>query len=239
MNLTLVKYKSQMVVQGKRKYEPPPPSDDLTNADLIRIMPFGLFDLSARKNTFANKNSAYNDRHPETLSRKQIYFLTNLFEIVDKFLDKIPLKDSSKHRITKAIRNDVANLQKNCEGFNKELSQVFLPEFLKVECKEFIDFILEFVNAFHFHDELIQKIPNRPADIKIRILVDQVIKDFQIERNTKEFPNHSYVLRKLNSERGIDKNGNPLPRIKLSRRQYNNFRSWRVRGTYWWFIQPK
>ena len=78
MNQTLFKYKSQMVVDGKRKYQPPPPSDDVTNADFIRIMPFGLFDLNARKNTFATKNSAYNDRHPETLSNKQIYFLTNL-----------------------------------------------------------------------------------------------------------------------------------------------------------------
>jgi hypothetical protein len=74
--------------------------------------------------------------------------------------------------------------------------------------------------------------------MEIRFLVHQIIEDYQKENGTTIPPNYPYVMDKLNSEDNIDSSEEPLPKIQLSARQYGNFKVWRERGTYWWYIQP-
>jgi len=235
------KYQVQRVATGKRVSLPPPKNVELSNADFIRIWPYGLFELNKRKNDFVMQSRFYNNNYPNTLSKKQIDFLTLLFNGVDQFLCKNPLMDPAKHRVTKALRQDVESIKLNYEGFKKKLGRSRLPKFLQIECRSFIDFVLEFVETFYFHDGLIldiRKIPNRSVNTEIRFLVHQIIEDYQKENGTTKPPNYPYVMGKLNTEDTIDSSEEPLPKIQLSARQYGNFKKWRERGTYWWYIQP-
>lgn len=113
------KYQVQRVATGKRVSLPPPKNVELSNADFIRIWPYGLFELNKRKNDFVMQSTFYNNNYPNTLSKKQIDFLTLLFNGVDQFLCKNPLMDPAKHRVTKGLRQDVKYIKLNYEGFKK------------------------------------------------------------------------------------------------------------------------
>jgi len=235
------KYQVQKVVSGKKVSLPQPKNVEVSNADFIRKRPYGLFDLRNRKKYFVMLNTIYNNNYPNTLSKKQIDLLTTLFNEVDIFLRKNPLMDPANHRITRDLRQDVKRIKLNYEGLKKKLGRSRLPKVLQSECKSFIDFVLEFVETFHFYDDLIldiRKIPNRSVDVEIRFLVHQIIEDYQKEYGTTKLPNYPYVMDKLNSEDNIDAGEEPLPKIKLSARQYGNYKVWLNRGTYFYYIQP-
>ena len=215
--------------------KPPPPPPELityTNADFFRVAKYGLYELIQKKNDYVNTNIQYNDKYPETLSKNQIDFLTDLFQGVDSYLNKHPLLDMSKHRFTKTLRLNVKKLVETFQAYQERLKGLRLPSDLLKASKELINFVIEFSETFHFIDNLItDKIRNRPADFKQRIAVDEIIKEFQARNKKPKYPNYPYVMNSLNSIAGS-------PKLKLSARQYGNFKIWRDRGTYWWFIQP-
>jgi len=226
------KYKITKVVDGKRVDPPQPKEVHLTNADFFRVAKFGLYELIQKKNDYVNANIQYNDKYPETLTKNQIDFLTDLFQGVDSYLNKHPLLNMSKHRFTKTLRLNVKKLVETYQIYEGSLKTIMLPPDLAKPSKDLINFVLEFSETFHFIDNLItDKIRNRPADFKQRIAVDEIIKEFQARNKTTKYPNYPYVMNSLNSITGS-------PKLKLSARQYGNFKIWRDRGTYWWFIQP-
>jgi hypothetical protein len=227
------KYSVTKVVMGK-KVPPRSKSARETNADFIRSSKHGLHALMCVKNEYVNSNIQYNEQYPETLDRNQINYLTKLFEEVQEYLEENPLINSSNHRITKPLREKTTNLGKTYYLYLKELSSKNLPTNLLKACQKLIGFILEFVENFHFIDNSIvdiRKIPNRPSDGKLRVLVHEVILNYQKEKQTKKFPSYPYVLHALKSE----KNG----QANLSERQYFNYKVWLKRGTFYWYIQPK
>jgi hypothetical protein len=226
---------STKVGMGKR---PPPKPEQLTtftNADLFRLADYGLYALKQKKDEYAYLNIRYNDKYPETLNRKQINYLTDLFQEVHEYVDQNPLLDASAHRITKSLRQKTANLGKRYKSHHLELNNLDLPSALKDASKKLIEFVLELVETFHFTDKLIEdirKIPNRPADGAIRMSVHEIIFNYQNEKGTEEFPKFPYVLNAL-KEKHKDQ-----PKFTLSARQYGNYRKWLKRGTYYWYIQP-
>jgi hypothetical protein len=235
-------YVVHKVVAGKRVLASPPKAISNTNADMIRRSKHGLYALQHRKNKYVNKCIQYNNQFPRSLSKKQIALLNDLFQSVDVFLHKNPLIDPSKHRITKALRNQVSNLDVTYGSYQKNLRKSHLPVLLEGACKDLIEFVIEFAASFHFIDSLIsdiRKIPNRTPDCALRVLVDKIIVDFQREKNTKKYPKYPYVLRMLESARGHSSHEKLLPKLQLSERQYGNFKNWRDRGTFWWYIQPQ
>jgi len=64
----------------------------------------------------------------------------------------------------------------------------------------------------------------------LRVLVHEIIFNYQEEKQTDKFPTYPYVVKKLK-----EKNQGEL---KLSVRQYGNYKVWLKRGTYYWYIQP-
>lgn len=228
------KYKITKVVDGKRVEPLPPKVVHLTNADFFRVAEYGLYALKQKKNDYVYASIQYNDKYPETLSKNQIDFLTDLFRGVDEHLNKHPLLEKSKHRFTKTLRLNVSKLAETYQAYQDKLKSIKLPPDLAKPSKDLINFVLEFSETFHFIDNLIMdinKIRNRPADFKQRIAVDEIIKEFQARNKKPKYPNYPYVMNSLNSITGS-------PKLKLSVRQYGNFKIWRDRGTYWWFIQP-
>jgi hypothetical protein len=204
-----------------------------TNADLFRVADYGLYALKQKKDEYVYSNIEYNEKYPETLSRQQISYLTVLFQSVNDYMDTNPLLDASAHRITKALRQKTTDLGKSYKFHYKELEKLGLPSSLNEACKKLIVFVLELVESFHFIDELItdiRKIPNRPADGNLRVLVHEIIFNYQKEKQTDKFPTYPYVVKKL-KEKIQDK-------FKLSVRQYGNYKVWLKRGTLYWYIQP-
>jgi hypothetical protein len=204
-----------------------------TNADLFRVADYGLYELLQKRDKFVHSSISYNDKYPETLNRKQIDYLTNLFEEVHEYIDDNPLLDTSVHRITKSLRQKTTNLGKSYTSHHLKLNNLDLPVALKETCKELIEFVLELVETFNFIDGLIsdiRKIPNRPADGELRVLVHEIILNYQEEKQTDKFPTYPYVVKKL-KEKIQDK-------FKLSVRQYGNYKLWLKRGTFYWYIQP-
>jgi hypothetical protein len=241
MDLKNKLYEVQMVLEGKRIPIQPPQPIFLTNADFIRGSKQGLYALHQIKNEYVDKCIYYNHRFPESLSKEQIKLLTSIFKSVDTFLNRNPLIDPTVHKITKALRKEVSNLGATYRNFNGTLNKIHLPAFLDKACKVFIGFTIEFVETFNFIDGLIddiRKIPNRTPDCELRILLDKVIVNYQKQKNTTEYPKYPYVLDALNSIEGYVFEDDLLPEIKLSARHYGNFKKWRDRGTYWWYIQP-
>jgi hypothetical protein len=43
----------------------------------------------------------------------------------------------------------------------------------------------------------IRKIPNRPADIKLRVSIHEIVLNYQDEKETQEFPKFPYLLNAL------------------------------------------
>ena len=79
----------------------------------------------------------------------------------------------------------------------------------------------------------LQALPNNLwADFALRVMVDDIIHNHQLQRNTNKYPSYPYVIKALNNHR------TGLRKIQLSARQYFNFKLWRARGSYWWYIQP-
>jgi len=228
------KYKITKVVDGKRIEPPLPKESVITNADFFRVAEHGLFALVQKKNNYVNACIQYNDKHPETLSKNQIIFLTNLYQDVNHHLNNHPLLDKSKHRFTKTLRSEVTELSKTYQTYDDCLKKLKLPRDLAKSSKEFIDFVLDFSKSFHFIDNLIadiNKIPNRHVDFKVRIAVDEIIREYQAKNKTSKYPKYPHVMNSLNSIKGS-------PRLSLSERQYRKLRDWRDNGTYWWRIQP-
>lgn len=226
---------STKVVMGVKLPPPPPELITFTNADLFRVADYGLYALNLKKDDYVYSNIEYNDQYPETLNRKQIGYLTTLFQGVHDYLDKNPLLDTSAHRITKSLRQKTVRLGHNYRSYYEELNTLDLPESLKNACIKLILFILELVETFHFIDGMItdiRKIPNRPADGNLRVSVHEIIFNFQNEKNTEEFPKFPYLLNALK-----EKHGNQ-PKFALSARQYGHYKTWLNRGTFYWYIQP-
>ena len=229
------KYKSHKVISGKRVQPPTPKNQPLTNADLLRTAQYGLYGLRDEKIFFINLIVLYNNKHPNTLASKQIKYLTGLFQYVDHYLSQNSLMDPSNHRITKIIRREIINLAKWSQTYQSQLSPQNLPLNLRAACTRLLNFISEYVESFNFINNFIEdirKIPNRPADCELRVMVDDIIHDYQAQKNTNKNPAYPYVIKELNRHR------TGLPKIQLSARQYFNMKLWRARGTYWWYIQP-
>lgn len=225
---------STKVSNGKRISPPPPKLIEYTNADFFRLADYGLYALKQRWNEYVYSNIEYNKKYPETLSRQQINYLTVLFQSVHDHVDTNPLLDASAHRITKALREKTTDLGKSYKFHYKELEKLGLPSSLNESCKKLIVFVLELVESFHFIDELItdiRKIPNRPADGNLRVLVHEIIFNYQEEKKTDKFPTYPYVVKKLKEK--------IQGKFKLSVRQYGNYKVWLKRGTLYWYIQPK
>lgn len=232
---TNIKYKITKVVNGKRISSPPTKPVSLTNADFFRASDYGIYALQQKKNEFVISNIEYNNQHPQTLSKKQITYLTNLYEAANTYLNNNPLLIQTAHRITKDIRQKTKQLGVTCQIYKVDLPSLNLPSDLKDACTKLIEFMLELVETFTFIDNLIpdiQKIPNRPSDLALRKLVLEIILNYQKVKNTDKFPTHPYVLKQLNSTR------NNQPKIQLSARQYGNYKVWIKRDTYHWYIQP-
>lgn len=211
----------------------PPKLTTYTNADLFRLADFGLYALKQKKDEYVYANIKYNDEHPETLNRRQIKFLTALFQSVHDYVDTNPLLDPLAHRITKALRQKTVSLGEIGKTHKKALVNLALPASLNEACKKLITFISELVESFHFIDELvtdIRKIPNRPADSNLRASIYEIILNYQEERKTDRFPTYPYVIKKLKEKHE--------GKLKLSVRQYGNYKLWLKRGTYYWYIQP-
>ena len=226
---------STKVGMGKRLPPPPPKTISITNADFFRAADYGLYALVQKRDKFVHSNIRYNDKCPETLNRKQIDYLTNLFQEVHEYTHKNPLLDASAHRITKALRDKTTNLGNSCKSYHLELYKLDLPSTLEEACKELISFTLELVETFHFIDGLItdiRKIPNRPVDGQLRVLVHEIILAFQKEKGVDKLPTYPYVLNALKEKHKSQ------PKFKLSARQYFNYKVWLKRGTYYWYIQP-
>lgn len=208
----------------------------ITNADLFRSSEYGLYRLREKKNDYVNSNIRYNDKHPETLTIEQIAYLTEIFESVEKFIYSNPLLNPARHRITKTFRDQMAALKNLFDSYSALLDTVDLPNDLKCACKDLISFIHKFTESFNFYDSLImdiRKIPNRPADCNLRTLVDEIILEFQKKNGVTKYPTFPYVKCAL----GLHRTDGGL--IQLSPRQYGNFKLWRDRGTYWWYVQPQ
>jgi hypothetical protein len=223
------------VVMGIKLPPSPPKLISHTNADLFRVADYGLYALKQKKNEYIYSNIEYNEKYPETLNRQQINYLTALFQGVHDYVDTNPLMDASAHRFTKALRKETIDLGKRYNSFNKKLEKLGLPSSLYETCKKLIIFVLELVESFHFIDGLItdiRKIPNRPADGELRILVHEIILNYQKEKATDQPPRYPYVIKRLK--------GHPKGKsnLKLSVRQYGNYKVWLKRGTYYWYIQP-
>lgn len=220
---------STKVVMGVRLSPSPPKLTTYTNADLFRAADYGLYALKQKKDEYVYSNIEYNEKNPETLSRQQISYLTALFQSVHDYIVTNPLLDASAHRITKALRQKTTDLGKSFRSYYEELEKLELPLNLNEACKKLIVFVLEVVESFHFIDELItdiKKIPNRPVDGNLRILVHEIILNYQEEKQTDKFPTYPYVKEKI---RG---------RFKLSARQFGNYKVWLKRGTFYWYVQP-
>jgi hypothetical protein len=228
------KYKITKVVDGKRVEPLPPKEVHLTNADFFRVAEYGLYALKQKKNDYIYASIQYNDKYPETLSKNQIDFLTDLFRGVDEHLNKHPLLEKSKHRFTKTLRLNVSKLAETYQAYQDKLKSIKLPPDLAKSSKELINFVLEFSETFHFIDNLIldiNKIPNRHVDFKVRIAVNEIINEHQSKNQTTKYPKYPYVIKSLNTIKSS-------PRLKLSARQYRKLQNWRDIGTYWWYIQP-
>jgi hypothetical protein len=226
---------STKVVMGVKLPPPPPKLTTHTNADLFRVADYGLYALKQKKDEYVCSNIEYNEKYPETLNRQQIDYLTVLFQSVHNYLITNPLLDASIHRITKALRQKTTDLGKSYKFHYKELKTLGLPSGLHEACKKLIVFVLELVESFHFIDELItdiRKIPNRPADIKLRVSIHEIVLNYQNEKETQEFPKFPYLLNAL-KEKHKDQ-----PKFILSARQYGYYKKWLERGTYYWYIQP-
>jgi hypothetical protein len=226
---------STKVGMGKRLSPPPPKKISLTNADFFRAADYGLYELLQKRDKFVHSSISYNDKYPETLNRKQIDYLTNLFEEVHEYIDDNPLLDTSVHRITKSLRQKTTNLGKSYISHHLKLNSLDLPVALKETCKELIEFVLDLVETFSFIDGLItdiRKIPNRPADGELRVLVHEIILNYQKEKATDQLPWYPYVIKRLKEHPKSKSN------LKLSVRQYGNYKVWLKRGTYYWYIQP-
>lgn len=220
---------------GKVVPQPPLESAQVSNADLFRSAEFGLYRLREIKNSYVRSNISYDEKYPETLPKSQIIYLTTLFASVDNFLYKCPLLQPTRHRITKAVRKDIQVLKDNFLDYKAKLDGIGLPKSLKHASIKLIDFVIELTDSFYFIDSLIldiRKLPNRPIDCNLRLLVDDIIIEYQGSKKTVKYPTFPYVKRALSMKR-ID---NRIP--QLSARQYGNFKQWRDRGTYWWYIQP-
>lgn len=229
------KYKSTKVISGKRVQLPTPKPTLLTNADFLRGGLYGLYALKQEQNNYINSNIQYNNHCPNTLTLNQITYLTNLFKSVDCYLNQNSLLSPSNHRFTKKIRKATTDFDNLVKAYKSQLPTQKLPRNLEKACVVLFDFVKEYVNSFFFTDGLIidiRKIPNRPADFTLRQLVDNIIRDYQKNENTSELPKYPYVIKALNKNRA------QLTKIQLSARQYGNFKIWRDRGTYWWYIQP-
>ncbi len=223
---------STKVVMGAKLPPPPPEIVTFTNADLFRLADYGLYALREKKNEYVYSNIEYNDQFPETLNRAQINYLTALFEGVDNYIKTNPLLDRSTHRITKALRQKTIKLGQSYKSHYESLNNLDLPESLKKSCAKLIMFVLELVETFDFFDGMItdiRKIPNRPTDVKLRVLIHEIILDYQKKNKTNKFPTHPFILKNLSKHQ---------PPLKLSERQYFNYKKWLRRGTYYWYIQP-
>lgn len=224
---------STKVAMGAKLPPSPPKLTTHTNADLFRVADFGLYALKQKKDEYVYSNIEYNEKFPETLSCQQISYLTVLFQSVHDYIDTNPLLDASAHRITKALRQKTTDLGKSYKFHYKDLEKLGLPSSLNEACKKLIVFVLELVESFHFIDELItdiRKIPNRPADGTLRVLVHEIILNYQEEKQTDKFPTYPYVVKKLKEK--------IQGKFKLSVRQYGNYKVWLKRGTLYWYIQP-
>jgi len=224
---------STKISMGVKLPPSPPKSTTYTNADLFRVAEFGLYALKKKKDEYVYKNIEYNDQHPETLNRQQINYLNALFQCVHDYVDTNPLLDPLAHRITKTLRQKTVVLRESCEGYRKELGNVTLPSSLNQACKKLLSFVVELVETFHFIDELItdiRKIPNRPADGELRMLVHEIILGYQKEKATDQLPRYPYVIKKIKEKH--------KGKFRLSVRQYGNYKVWLKRGTYYWYIQP-
>jgi len=229
------KYKSTRVISGKRVQPPTLKPTLLTNADFLRGGLYGLYALRQEQNNYINSNIQYNNQCPNTLTSNQIKYLTDLFKGIVCYLNHNSLLNPSNHKFTKKIREATTDFDNLFKAYKSQLPTQKLPHNLKKACAALFDFVKEYVNSFFFTDGLIadiRKIPNRPADFTLRQLVDNIIRDYQIKQNTSELPKYPYVIKALNKNRA------QLTKIQLSARQYGNFKIWRDRGTYWWYIQP-
>lgn len=226
---------STKVVMGAKLPPRPPEIVSFTNADLFRLADYGLYAFREKKNEYVYSNIEYNDQFPETLNRAQINYLTALFKGVDDYIETNPLLDKSTHRITKALRQKTMKLGQSYKSNYERLNNLDLPKSLKKSCTKLILFVLELVETFHFFDGMItdiRKIPNRPADGNLRISVHEIILNYQNEIGVEKFPKYQYVLKALKEKHKNQKE------LTLSARQYENYKNWLKRGTYYWYIQP-
>ena len=225
---------STKVAMGVKLPPPPPALITFTNADLFRVANHGLYAFKEQKDEYVYSNIEYNDHHPETLSCEQIKYLTDLFQGVHDYLDANPLLDPSTHRITKALRQQTVKLGQSYKSHHKELSNLDLPEILEKSCLKLILFVSELIESFRFFDGMItdiRKIPNRPVDGNLRVSVLEIILDYQKEKQTDKFPKYPHLV-KLLTEKHKGK-------LKISDKQYRNYKKWLKRGTYYWYIQPE
>jgi hypothetical protein len=226
---------STKVAMGIKLPPSPPKLTTHTNADLFRVADYGLYALKQNKDEYVYSNIEYNEKYPETLNRQQIDYLTALFQSVHDYIDTNPLLDASAHRITKALRQKTTDLGQSYKFHCKELDNLGLPSSLKEACEKLIVFVLELVESFNFIDGMItdiRKIPNRPADINLRVSIHEIILKYQNEKETQEFPKFPYLLNAL-KEKHKDH-----PKFTFSARQYGHYKKWLERGTYYWYIQP-
>jgi hypothetical protein len=117
---------STKVGMGKRLPPPPPKTILFTNADFFRVADYGIYALVQKRDKFLYSSIRYNDKYPETLSRKQIDYLTDLFQEVHEYIHKNPLLDASAHRITKALRQKTVRLGQSYKSYYEELNKTHI-----------------------------------------------------------------------------------------------------------------
>ena len=88
---------------------------------------------------------------------------------------------------------------------------------------------LRFIASFRFHDALIQKIPNRPTDWRIKKRVAMQIVRHQAKNGPESFPKFPALMKRLNKYKVKAK-------FQLSARHYWNYKQHWGNGTYWHYF---
>jgi hypothetical protein len=201
-----------------------------SNLELLRIAPRGLYFLIDQFRHFIRENQLYDKAYPATLSGSQIEYLSALWRVFDDFLVDRPLRKSA-NKVTKKLRLSI-------ETFERTLTQKevwphgqFLPKPLRRASKKLITSGLRFVASFRFYDGLIQKIPNRPTDWRIKRRVAVQIVRHQAKHGPGSFPKFPALMKRLNKYKDKAK-----AKFQLSARHYWNYKKHWNNGTYWHYF---
>lgn len=201
---------------------------ELTTLELFRIAPHGLYFLITQFRQYIEANQRYDKNHPKTLTRDQIDYLENVWQIFDCFLVDRPLRYRG-NRITKKLRLSIQALEDTLTQKKLKPRGLGLPRELHRAAKRLIACGLRFIASFHLHDALIVRIPNRPTDWSRKKRVAIQIARHQLRHGSDTFPKFPAVLKRLNKYKTKAK-------FQLSARQYWNYKNHWSNGTYWHYF---